>query len=103
VQADSYNALRRQPYGAIAAHQYKNRFQSDSCFLWTCQNQMKPSNRAGTKVLAAAEEKRTLRLLVQPKSHKHSLGKLAQLATIPGFCTGEKRLWWGVQRRLVEG
>ena len=58
---------------AIAAHQYKNRFLSDSCFLWTNQNQMKPSNLAGLKVLVTADEKRTLRLFVQPKSHTPAL------------------------------
>ena len=59
--------------GAVEKHQYRNQFLSSSRFSWTSQNQMKPTNRAGLMVLNAESEKRTLRLFVQPRSHKPAL------------------------------
>ena len=59
--------------GAVDKHQYNNRFTSASRFSWTSQNQMKPTNKAGRNVLDAEKENRTLRLFVQPRSHKPAL------------------------------
>ncbi len=59
--------------GAVTKHQYLNQFLSASRFSWTSQNQMKPSNMAGLKVLEAEREGRTLRLFVQPRSHTPAL------------------------------
>ncbi len=59
--------------GAVKQHQYRNRFLSASCFSWTSQNQMKPTNRAGLKLLKAKSEECALRLFVQPRSHKPAL------------------------------
>lgn len=59
--------------GAVERHQYVNQFLSADRFSWTSQNQMKPSNKAGSNVLDAAKEGRTLRLFVQPRSHTPAL------------------------------
>lgn len=58
---------------AVEHHQYKNRFLTAKSFYWTSQNQMKPTNPAGLKVLNAETETRTLRLFIQPRSHKPAL------------------------------
>ena len=59
--------------GAVERHQYNNRFLAADRFFWTSQNQMRQDNTAGRRVLDAAQEGRTLRLFVQPRSHKPAL------------------------------
>jgi len=59
--------------GSVERHHYINEFLSPIEFFWTSQNQMQPTNNAGRKLLDAAAEKRTVRLFVQPRSHKPAL------------------------------
>ena len=59
--------------GAVERHHYKNEFVSAILFSWTSQNQMGPNSSTGRKFLEADAEGRTLRLFVQPRSHKPAL------------------------------
>ena len=59
--------------GAIARHQYNNRFLSARQFFWTSQNRMSTSNNAGRLVLDHAQTGRQLHLFVQPRSHHPAL------------------------------
>jgi hypothetical protein len=85
--------------GAVARHQYNNQFLSAEQFLWTSQNQMTQVNNAGRKVLEAGKQDRSLRLFVQPRSHRPAL--YVGSVTVESFeGSGPLQIRFGLEKSL---
>lgn len=85
--------------GAVARHQYNNQFHSAEQFLWTSQNQMTQVNNAGRKVLEAGKQDRSLRLFVQPRSHRPAL--YVGRVTVESFeGSGPLQIRFGLEKSL---
>lgn len=59
--------------GAIARHQYANRFDGPARFTWTSQNKQTRTNPAGREILEHREQGRPIRLFVQSTSHSKAV------------------------------